>query len=223
MTQCKTLRPHFSHPSRNNRYLTGAVGLRSRPGPVGLTQPGGGAGEQVAVHAGVDDSVRKRRSVQAEHSAIAGRARVTALNSWGETTRERLRRASCISITCGSATNYPDSKSFRTPRRMDGHIIGSIPRFCFWIGRDNVKKNLSLTFTKGLRARPGPVGEAHPLRRADQIKALRAAEVNLGADPEIRLFPRALGGNARIATGTSCVTCRGRGWEMDSQMGEGER
>ena len=34
---------------------TGAVGLYCGPGGVGLALPGGGATEQVAVHAGVDD------------------------------------------------------------------------------------------------------------------------------------------------------------------------
>lgn len=71
------------------RNLTGAVGLRSRPGPVGLTQPGGGAGEQVSVHAGVDDGVREGRPIQTEHSAITGCARVPTLNSWEGEQHER--------------------------------------------------------------------------------------------------------------------------------------
>ena len=76
-----------------------------------------------------------------------------------------------------------------------------------WFRKVSVKYHNLPTFTEGLRARPGPVGEAHPLRRANQIVALRAAEVDLGTDPEIRLFPWTLGGDARITTGTSCVAC----------------
>lgn len=83
-----------------------------------------------------------------------------------------------------------------------------------------IKSKCPPTFTEGLRAGPGPIREAHPLGGANQIVALRAAEVNLGADPEIRLFPRSMGGNARVAAGTSCVACREkeRGNRMGSQI-----
>lgn len=64
-----------------------------------------------------------------------------------------------------------------------------------------------LTFTEGLHSRPGPVGEAHPLGRADHFVALRAAEEHLGANAEIRLFPRTVGRDARIAAGAGRVTC----------------
>lgn len=64
------------------------------------------------------------------------------------------------------------------------------------------------TFTEGLCSRPGSIGEAHPFRGTNQIKALRAAEINLGTDLEICLFPGTMGGDARITTGPSSVTCR---------------
>lgn len=83
-----------------------------------------------------------------------------------------------------------------------------------------IKSKCPPTFTEGLHAGPGPIREAHPLWGTNQIVALRAAEVNLGADPEIRLFPRSMGRNARVAAGTSCVACREKeqGNRMRSQI-----
>ena len=70
---------------------TGAVGLYCGPGGVGLALPGGGATEQVAVHAGVDDRVGERRPVQTEDSPVTGRPRVTTLDRCGEGEREGER------------------------------------------------------------------------------------------------------------------------------------
>lgn len=76
-------------PCKNHRWLTGAVGLCSWPGPIGLTLSGGGAGEQVAVHAGVNDRVGERGPVQAKHSAVTGSAGVATLHGWGVGRRSR--------------------------------------------------------------------------------------------------------------------------------------
>lgn len=94
-----------------------------------------------------------------------------------------------------------------------------MPRFTHWTfkafykpGTNKQKKRGKKkglhTFAERLCAGPGPVGEAHPLRGADQLVALRAAEVNLGTDPEIRLLPGAVGGDAGVAAGAGRVACR---------------
>ena len=50
--------------------LTGAVGGVARPGAVGQALSGGGARQQVAVHAGVDDRVGEGGAVQPEHPSV---------------------------------------------------------------------------------------------------------------------------------------------------------
>lgn len=79
-------------------------------------------------------------------------------------------------------------------------------------------KVLAPTFAEGLRARPGPIGETHPLWRANEFIALWAGKVDFGTDPEIGLFSWTVRGNTRITTRTSNITYRERKKEINLDL-----
>lgn len=87
--------------------------------------------------------------------------------------------------SCSAYTNYED-------------IVRQVKQWSLQIIYQSIC-NL-LTFAGRLSSRPGAIGQAHPLRGAEEHIACGTAEVHLAADPKITLLPTPMRGHTWIST-----------------------